>query len=90
MANCSFSIPFSGTAADIKSKAEDAIVKAGGSFAGDTISGNFSVPTPLGEIKGTYTMDNTSPINIKISEKPFFISCKIIEDKLSGYINPVV
>jgi hypothetical protein len=89
MANCSFSISFSTSAGDIKAKAEAAIVKAEGTFTGDDKSGNFSVPTPVGKITGTYIM-GASAIDIKITDKPFLVGCKMIEDKLTAYINPVV
>ncbi len=89
MANCSFSIPFNGSAVDIKTKAENAIVNAKGTFTGDASAGNFKVPTPVGEIAGTYTISECA-IDIKISDKPFLVGCKMIEDKLTAYINPVV
>lgn len=89
MAKCNFSIPFTGTATELKTKAETAIKNKGGKFTGDTNAGNFSLPTPLGEIVGTYTMNNASPIDIIITEKPLLVSCNKIQDTLNGYLNPV-
>jgi len=88
MSKCNFSIPFEGTAAEVKTKAETAIKNAGGIFEGDTTSGIFSLPTPLGEIKGSYIMNNVSPITVDILEKPLFVPCNQIEAKLNGYLNP--
>jgi hypothetical protein len=87
MPQCTFSINFTGSASDLITKVETAIDNAGGSFTGDTSSGSYSVPTPLGQIKGTYTMNNASPINIVITQKPFLVSCNDIETKLNEYIN---
>ena len=89
MAECTFSIPFEGTAVDLKAKIETAVVQAKGTFEGDASAGKFSLPTPLGQIKGSYNMNDASPINIQVSEKPFFVSCKQIESKLMEYLNPV-
>ena len=88
MSKCNFSIPFEGTADEVKTKAETAIKNAGGVFTGNAMAGSFSISTPLGEIKGSYTMNNASPINVEISDKPLFIPCNQIESKLNGYLNP--
>ena len=89
MSKCNFSIPFTGTATELKTKAETAITNAGGIFDGNTLSGNFSLPTPLGEIKGTYIMNDASPIQVEIIQKPVFVTCHQIETKLNGYLNPI-
>ena len=88
MGKCNFSIPFTGTADEIRAKAEAAIKKAGGIFEGNATTGSFSLPTPLGEIKGSYVMNNTSPITVDILDKPLFVPCNQIEAKLNRYLNP--
>ena len=87
MTKCNFSIPFEGTADEVKTKAETAIKNAGGIFEGDSMAGKFSLPTPLGEIKGSYVMNNTSPITVDISDKPLFVPCNQIEAQLNKYLN---
>ncbi|MBC7383410.1 MAG: hypothetical protein H7296_10550 [Bacteroidia bacterium] len=87
MSHCSFSIEFNGDANSLITKVSEAINGAGGVFNGDTSSGNFSTPTPLGEIIGNYMLNDSSPIHITISKKPFLVSCKAIEGKLNDYLN---
>ena len=85
MAKCEFGIDFTGSAQDLIEKAEKAIQDAGGSFSGDTSSGSFSVPTPLGKINGKYTISGQT-IHITITEKPLLVPCKMIENKLKEYL----
>ncbi len=44
MAACNFSISFSGTPDQVMSKAQEAVQGHGGSFTGDSNSGNFEFP----------------------------------------------
>lgn len=82
---CTFSINFSQTPQSIIAKANQAIVHAGGKFSGDESSGNFFIATPFGKIEGSYSiMEQT--IDMHITHKPMFISCKQIEEKLRAYI----
>jgi hypothetical protein len=83
---CDFSIDFTGTPQDLISKAETAIGDAGGAFTGDETAGSFTVPTPLGQIKGAYTI-NASTITISISKKPLLVSCAAIESKLREFLS---
>ena len=85
MAKCNFSIDFKGSAEDLVAKMKKAIEDAGGIFSGNTQNGSFSVPTPLGKIAGTYTISGQT-IHITITDKPFFVSCSTIEDKIKEYI----
>ena len=48
----SFNISINNDLTSTLKKVEDAIVKHGGKFTGDTSSGEFSGKTMLGEIKG--------------------------------------
>jgi hypothetical protein len=81
MSKCSFSIPFSGNANDILSKAKSGITGAGGQFKGDASGGEFSLSIFIGTITGTYTL-SASTLNIEITDKPVFISCSQIEKEL--------
>lgn len=84
---CTFSINFTGDALTFITKAENAIDAAGGSFTGDASSGSFSVRSPLGQVKGTYKIDQPSTANISITQKPFLVSCGAIQDQLQEYVN---
>ncbi len=84
MASCTFSIPFSGSAQDIYSRAKAAVEKQGGTFSGDESSGNFSINV-FGTISGVYTVAGQN-LNIVIEEKPLLISCGMIEQALKSQI----
>ncbi len=77
MSTCSFSIRFSGNINDVVEKARAAISSQGGTFSGDASAGSFSVNF-MGSIEGAYTIAG-SEMNVEISSKPIFISCKQIE-----------
>lgn len=84
MAQCNFSIPFQIPAIDVADKARHAIVNAGGNFQGDSNTGDFDVSTPLGAIRGSYSIQG-SEIHVVIHAKPFLVSCGLIEKQLRGY-----
>jgi hypothetical protein len=84
MAQCNFSIPFSSSPQSLSLKAQQAITGAGGSFQGDATAGNFEVSTPLGDIRGSYVIQQ-SVIMVTIASKPFLVSCGMIEKQLRGY-----
>jgi hypothetical protein len=84
MAQCNFSIPFSITAVQVSEKARGAIMNAGGNFQGNESSGNFDVSTPLGDIRGSYIIEQ-QVIHVAILSKPFLVGCGIIEKQLRGY-----
>lgn len=81
MSACNFNIAFTGTPLELTSKAKKGITGAGGTFDGDAFNGVFEMPTPVGAIKGKYSIV-TSVIEIIITDKPFFISCKRIQEEL--------
>jgi hypothetical protein len=89
MAQCNFSIPFNSSPETLAAKAQQAIMGAGGSFQGDSTAGNFGVSTPLGDIRGSYTIQGSS-IMITITNKPFLVSCGMIEKQLRGYFEAMV
>jgi hypothetical protein len=84
MAQCNFSIPFSISADNVADRARHAITKAGGNFQGDANGGMFDVSTPLGAIRGSYTIQQ-SVIHVAILSKPFLVGCGLIEKQLRGY-----
>ena len=85
MSKCSFSIPFSGSAEDIFNKAKAAVEKQGGSFNGDTGSGNFTISV-FGTINGSYSVSGQQ-LNIEIDDKPMMIPCAAIENALKSQLS---
>jgi len=84
MAACNFSIPFSGSADDIYSRAKSAVEKQGGTFEGNASGGRFSINV-FGAITGSYSVSGQS-LDIVIEDKPFLISCSMIEQALKKQI----
>ncbi len=62
-----------------------AIRGAGGEFSGDTASGFYSVPTPVGSIEGSYAVSGQT-IQIDVLEKPLLLACSLIEMTLKGIV----
>lgn len=85
MADCNFSIGFTGSAADMVAKIRSQIEKQGGTFNGDDTSGSFSVKVMGSTIAGSYTISG-SEINVTITDKPFFVGCGMIESFLKSQI----
>ena len=86
MAQCNFSLSFNQPIEQLIEKAKDAITSRDGTFNGNNESGDYSISTPLGSIKGIYTVAGTT-INFTIIKKPLLVSCNRIEDELRRYIN---
>jgi hypothetical protein len=86
---CKFSFNFEGSAEDLVTKAEQAITEAGGQFAGDDKAGKFMVDTPLGEIRGTYTIEGQT-FDVLITKKPLLVSCNTIEKTIRKLLEALV
>jgi hypothetical protein len=84
MAKCDFSIGFTGSPQDLFSRAKTAVEKQGGSFTGDTNSGQFTINV-FGTISGEYTISGQE-IRISINEKPMMIPCGAIESALKSQL----
>ena len=84
MSKCSFSISFTGTPEEVYNKARAAVEKQGGSFSGDSQSGEFSINV-FGNISGRYVVSG-SQLNIEIEDKPIMIPCTAIENVLKSQI----
>ncbi len=89
MAQCNFSIPFQSSAQEVVSQARNAISQAGGNMEGNGDAGMFDVSTPLGEIRGSYTIENMI-IHVTITSKPFIVSCGLIETQLRRYFQTAI
>lgn len=67
-------------------RVETTITSKGGQFSGDTNKGEFSGTTPIGMVKGKYTVVG-SHIEITITDKPFLAPQAIIESKIRDYFS---
>lgn len=82
---CEFSLPFSGNAEDVLTKARRAVEGQGGNFNGDTARGNFQVSVFGNKIVGDYTVSGQS-LQINITDKPFMVPCSAIESFLKNQL----
>jgi hypothetical protein len=82
---CNFSIPFSGLPTEIVNKARHAVEKHGGNFKGDDSYGMFNISIFNNTIKGNYTV-NGQTMEIIVEEKPFLLSCDMIETFLKSKV----
>jgi len=82
---CRFTIPFTGNAIDVLSKAKTAIQSQGGTLNGDDSVGDFNVSVFGNTINGTYSVAG-SDLDIVIQSKPFLIPCSSIESFLKNKI----
>lgn len=88
MPACIFSIPFSGTPADILNKAEAAIHDQGGHFHGDEMGGAFELTVLGSTINGFYRISGQA-LSVTINNKPFMIPCSTIERYLTKHLETV-
>lgn len=87
MANCNFKIPFPKSSHKYLKVAQKAITDAHGKFSGDLNTGNFTIPVGIGDIVGEYQVTDDE-ISIVITKKPLLVTCKMIESRLKGYLEP--
>lgn len=85
MADCNFTINFSGTAASIVANIRSQLQQQGGNLNGDENSGTFNVKVLGSSIEGSYTITG-SQLNVTITDKPFFLGCGQIESFLKQRI----
>ncbi|MCD6067893.1 MAG: hypothetical protein K0S33_2719 [Bacteroidetes bacterium] len=85
MAKCNFDIAVKEPVEQLIAKARSGISSANGSFEGNNEKGNYSIPTALGSISGTYTAQD-STIRFEITDKPGIIPCSKIEKELRKYL----
>ena len=86
MAKHSFSVDFPGAAVDIVAKAKGAIEKATGKFNGNESTGDFSVPTPAGTVKGIYKITGQK-FAVDITDKPFIVPGSAIEAQVRKFLD---
>ena len=88
MPACNFSIPFSGSPADISQKAQAAIKDQGGLFRGDDTSGMFQLTVLGSDIRGSYVISGQE-LQVTIDSKPFMIPCSTIQSYLAKHLETV-
>ncbi|MEO8823411.1 MAG: hypothetical protein ABI366_07520 [Ginsengibacter sp.] len=86
MSDCNISIPFTGSAEAILSRAKAAMENQNGIFNGDENSGEFEVNVFSNIIKGSYSVTGKT-LNLVITHKPFFVPCSTIESILKKEIS---
>ncbi|MBN1262554.1 MAG: hypothetical protein JXB35_17870 [Anaerolineae bacterium] len=91
MAKCTIEIEIKGNVKDLLAQTRKAIENAGGKFEGNEKKGEFSVGTPVGPIEGEYkvragTASTKGAVELSITDKPFFVSCDMIEQELRKYM----
>jgi len=82
---CNFIITITESAATFVANAKTQVENADGTFTGDTSSGTFDVPTPVGHISGSYAV-NGQQITVNITHKPIVISCNAIENYINEHL----
>jgi len=89
MATCTFAIPFTQGVNEMIHTIQESILKVeNATFNGNDSTGIFSLPTPLGQIKGIYKI-TSSIAHFSIEEKPMLVPCSLIESKLNNFLNPL-
>lgn len=78
---CTFDIAYSGSPDDLVSRARSMVEDAGGQFAGDASSGQYTVKLPLGEVRGEYRV-RSGGLEFEITKKPMMVPCRAIESFL--------
>jgi hypothetical protein len=80
-----FTVASNGDLTATLERVEKTITSKGGSFTGNTTQGQFSGVTPVGNVKGKYTVNANKDIEITITDKPFIAPMSIIENKIRDY-----
>lgn len=82
MADCNFSIPFSGDPKQVLNKARGAVQAQGGTLTGDDSNGQFQLSVFGSTIAGQYAVVGNE-LQVQITDKPFMVPCSTIESFLS-------
>lgn len=82
----SFEIPFEGTPESIIEKAKQTIAGARGTLTGSGADGQFTVPSPIGDVSGNYSVEGNT-LKVTITDKPVFAPYSMIEDALRKYLS---
>ncbi|MGZ3765603.1 MAG: hypothetical protein ACXVB0_09595 [Mucilaginibacter sp.] len=85
MAECNFTIPFTGPASTLVQKAQAAVLAQGGTFSGNDTNGIFTVPVLGSSIIGSYSISGQN-FSMTITHKPFLITCNEIENYVKSHL----
>ena len=69
----------------VETAKHEIVTKQGGTLTGDTKTGKFSLPLPVGKVEGSYTITGQM-INIFITKKPIFVPESVIKSKLQEFL----
>lgn len=76
---CQFTVTYPGDKTQLLNKIRSTIGDKG-QLSGNETSGNFEGSTIVGSFKGSYSIAGDA-ITISISDKPFLVSCGMIQDE---------
>ncbi len=85
MAACEFPITFHQEVEDLIERFRTAIIVKQGTFTGDGTSGRFSIPSSVGMVEGTYTVED-SVFHFKLYTQPTELTCHRIENTFRSLI----
>ena len=85
MSQCRFHFDFDGSSESLVSKIRARVSGAGGRFDSFENGGSFSLPTPIGEFQGSFTVQEHT-VWVDVDEKPAFVSCSTIESRLRDMV----
>ena len=83
MPTSEFSLILEGSIRSLFVRARQALEEAGGALVGDERRGEFSVPTPHGEVRGLYQVEGVTG-DFCITERPLALSCDAIKRFLAA------
>ncbi len=85
MSLCRFQFDFRGTGESLVEKIRSQVGRAGGDLTGSATEGTFSLSTPVGAFRGTYSISGQT-IFLEVADKPLFVPCGTIEARLAAYV----
>ena len=85
MSDCRFQFDFPGSGSALVEQLRTKMTGSGGSFDGSDSGGTFSLPTPIGQFGGDYSIQGQT-ISVEVTSKPVFVPCSAIEAKLGDLV----
>ncbi len=83
---CDFSISFDEPInTELIERVKAAIISNNGSFEGNETKGSYILNPEVGQIIGSYKIENNS-IVFKITKKPWLVGCFLIKEKFKYYL----
>ncbi|MGH9337558.1 MAG: hypothetical protein ACRD21_27730 [Vicinamibacteria bacterium] len=85
VSHCKFQFDFTGSAEALVEKIRSHVSRSGGQLMGSATEGSYSLSTPLGAFRGTFSIAGQL-IFLEVLDKPFFVTCGAIEARLANYV----